>query len=163
MVMTVRPGVYAIRNSAHAKSYLTPHHSSGRAGTRLYAEHWRNEGLQKWNVQYNSRSGAYVIENFGHAGVFLTIADSSRRYVPHAEINSYVQEWVIHEAPSGHGFYIIKSGEQDQVLEVESGGFEVSVLIGKYVRVLKICCQVLVNDRDPPRTPKRQIWYFEAD
>ncbi|KAF4573444.1 hypothetical protein EYR36_007959 [Pleurotus pulmonarius] len=146
MVMTVRPGVYAIRNSAHAKSYLTPHHSSGRAGTRLYAEHWRNEGLQKWSVQYNSRSGAYVIENFGHAGVFLTIADSSRRYVPHAEINSYVQEWVIHEAPSGHGFYIIKSGEQDQVLEVESGGFE-----------------VLVNDRDPPRTPKRQIWYFEAD
>lgn len=58
----------------------------------------------QWNVQYNSRSGAYLIENFGHAGVFLTTADSSRRYAPHAEINSYIEEWVLHEAPDGHGF-----------------------------------------------------------
>ncbi len=96
--MTVRPGVYAIRNCAHAKSYLTPHHSSGRAGTRLYAEHWLNEGLQK--VRYSQLESSVLFPHcFNISGMFNitpevepmslktlgTLGCSSRLLIPAAE------------------------------------------------------------------------------
>ena len=103
----------------------------------------------QWVVDYLAPYGTYVIKNFANMEVYLQPgAPPSRRDVPKAEINSYQFQWVIAEAPNGHGYLyaalliimpsarllnhriqlrsIVKADEQDQVLQAVSYGPDVS-------------------------------------
>ncbi|MBY0594919.1 hypothetical protein K4569_00100 [Bacillus bingmayongensis] len=107
---------------------------------------WNMQGTQKWLVDYLAPYGTYVIKNFANMEVYLQPgAPPSRRDVPKAEINSYQFQWVIAEAPNGHGYFIVKAAEQDQVLQAVSYGPD-----------------VVVDDLDQSRSNRRQIWLFET-
>ncbi|KAJ3875503.1 hypothetical protein F5051DRAFT_505206 [Lentinula edodes] len=145
MVMRVQPGVYYIRN-LKTNGYLNPESGYSSAGRKIFLESWVQQGSLKWIVAYNSMNGTYWIKSYVSSQYYLVPGiPPSRARPPQLELNDEACPWVIADTPNGNGFFIVKGDEQDQVIEADAGG-----------------PGALLNDFNPSRAEKRQIWEFVA-